>query len=104
MLLSGRHIEEVAELVPHLRLKFSMKDLGPARHILAMKISRNRNRRQLFLSQTNYIGRVLDHFNMQTVKYASAPLPINIRLSLQACTTFGLEGEDMKSVLYAPMS
>ena len=40
-LLSGRHAGELAELVRQLRLKFSMKDLGPARHILGMKINRN---------------------------------------------------------------
>ena len=44
MLLSGRHVEELAELVRQLRLMFAMKDLGPARHILGMKISQHRNR------------------------------------------------------------
>ena len=59
MLLSGRHAGELTELVQKLRLK---KDLGPARHILGMKISRNPDRRQLFLSQTDYIGRILERF------------------------------------------
>ena len=53
MLLSGRYTGELTELVRQLRLKFAMKDLGPARYILRMKISRNRYRRQLFLSQTD---------------------------------------------------
>ena len=60
MLLSGRHTGELTELVRKLRLKFAMKNLGPARHILVMKISRSRDRRQLFLSQTDYIRRVLE--------------------------------------------
>ena len=42
-LLSDRHAEELAVLVRQLRLKFSMKDLGPPMHILRMKISRLRN-------------------------------------------------------------
>ena len=37
-----------------------MKDLGLARHILGIKISHLWNQRQLFLSQANYIDRVLD--------------------------------------------
>ena len=41
VLLSGRHTGELAELVRQLRLKFAMKDLGPARHILRMKITQN---------------------------------------------------------------
>ena len=65
MLLSGRHTGELVELDRKPRLKFSMKDLRPARDILGMKISQNRNRRQLFLSQTDYIGCVLERFKMQ---------------------------------------
>ena len=102
MLLSGRHTGELTELVRKLRLKFAMKDLGPARHILGMKISRHREKRQLFLSQTDYIKRVLERFNMQSAKSAWTPLPIHLRLSQRDCPTSGPEGEDMKSVPYAP--
>ena len=44
MLLCGRHAGDLTELVRKLRLKFAMKDLGPARHILGMKISEHRDR------------------------------------------------------------
>ena len=71
MLLSDRHAGELTELVGKLRFKFAMKDLGPARHIIGMKISRHHDNRKLFLSQRD-------------------------------CPTFGLEGEDMKSVPYVP--
>ena len=53
MLLSGLHTGELTELVRKLQLKFAMMDLGSAWHILGMKISRNRAKRQLFLSQTD---------------------------------------------------
>ena len=101
MLLSDQHAEELVELVWQLRLKFAMKDLGLARHILRMKISQHCNRHQLFVSQSDYIGRVLERFNMQLAKSASTPLPINLQLSQRECPTSGPEGEDMKSVLYA---
>ena len=103
MLLSSQHAGELTKLVRKLWLKFSMTDLGPARHILGMKISRNRVKRQLFLSQTDYIGRVLERFNMQSAKSASTPLPIHLRLSQRDCPTSGPEGEDIKSVPYAPV-
>ena len=102
MLLTGRHVGELTELVRKLRLKFAMKDLSLARHILGMKIIRDRDKQQLFLSQTDYIGRVLEHFKMQSAKSASTPLPIILRLSQQDCPTSGPEGEDMKSAPYAP--
>ena len=79
MLLSGQHARELAELIWQLQLKFAMKDLGPTRHILGMKINRIQTRRQLFLSQADYIGHVSEHFNMQSAKSASTPLPIYLR-------------------------
>ena len=103
MLLSSGHAGELTELVQKLRLKFSMKDLGRARHILGIKISQHHNRQRLFLSQTYYIGRVLEHFNMQSAKSASTPQPINLRLSQRDWLTSCPEGEDMKSVPYAPV-
>ena len=39
---------------------------------------------------------------MQSAKFASTPLPINLRLSQKDCPTSSPEGEDMKSVPYAP--
>ena len=67
-----------------------------------MKISRHRDKRQLFLSQTDYIGRGLERFNMQSAKFASTPHPINLCLSQRHCQTSSPEGEDMKLVPYAP--
>jgi hypothetical protein len=55
MLFFDRHIGELAELRRHMLLKFAMKDLGSARHILGMKITWNRQSRQLCLSQSDYI-------------------------------------------------
>jgi hypothetical protein len=102
MLLSGRHAGELTELIRKLQLKFAMKDLGSARHILGMRISRHRDKRQLFLSQTDYIGRVLEHFNMHSAMFALTPLPINLLLSQRDYPKSGLEGEDRKLVPYAP--
>ena len=42
MLRSRGHSGELAELGRQSRLKFSMKNLGPAHHILGMKITRDR--------------------------------------------------------------
>ena len=55
----------------------------------------------MFLSQSDYIGRVFEHFNMQSAKYASTLLPIDLRLSQRHYWTSGPKGEIMKSVLYA---
>jgi hypothetical protein len=83
-------------------LKFAMKDLGPAHHILEMKITRNRHSRQFYLSQSDYIQRIVERFSMHTARSATTPLPANLQLSRKDCPTPGLEGDHMKSVPYAP--
>ena len=42
-----------------------MKDLGDANHILGMRIRRDRGQGLLYLSQTEYIGKVLQRFHME---------------------------------------
>ena len=102
MLLCGRHAGEVPDLVWQLLLMFAMKDLGPTIHILGMKISRPRNRTQFFLSQANYIERALEHFNMESTKFAFIPLLSSLWLSQKNCSTSSPKGEIIKSVPYAP--
>jgi hypothetical protein len=102
MLLSGQHIGELAELRRQMLLKFAKKDLGPAHHILGMKITRNCQSRQLCLSQSDYIRKILERFSMHSPRSAMTPLPANLQLSRKDCPTPGPEGDHMKSIPYAP--
>ena len=64
MLIAGTNIDEIASLKSKLNANFDMKDLGNANHILGMRIVRDRDKKVLFLSQSEYIDKVLMHFNM----------------------------------------
>ena len=79
MLLAGTNINELVALKSKLNDTFDMKDLGDASHILGMRIVRDRDKKLLYLSQAEYIDKVLKHFNMETGmergKALSAPLP-----------------------------
>ena len=69
MLLAGTNIKELATLKAKLNDNFDMKDLGDASHILGMHIERDRDKKLLYLSQTEYIDKVLKHFNMEGGKH-----------------------------------
>ena len=43
-----------------------MKDLGDAHHILGMRITRDRKKGLLYLSQEEYMHNVLERFSMQS--------------------------------------
>jgi len=78
-----------------------MKDLGPANKILGMQIHQDRSKRKIWLSQKNYLKKILRRFNMQDYKPISTPLPINFKLSSSMSPSNEAERMEMSRVLYA---
>ena len=60
---------------------FEMKDLGNANHTLGIRIIRDRTKKLLYLSQKDYVCKVLQRFNMEGGKVISTPLPPYVNLS-----------------------
>ena len=75
-----------------------MKDLGPVNKILGMQIHRDRKNRKIWLSQKNYLRKILRRFNMQDCKPVSTPLPVNYKLSSGMCPTGEVERIKMSQV------
>ncbi|MCO5585882.1 hypothetical protein L7F22_039816 [Adiantum nelumboides] len=65
MLLAGKNIDDLVALQSKLNDNFDMKDLCDANHILSMQIVQNRDKRLLYLSQIEYINKVLQRINME---------------------------------------
>ncbi|KAE8657742.1 hypothetical protein F3Y22_tig00116983pilonHSYRG00074 [Hibiscus syriacus] len=81
MLVAGPNKDHIEELKAQLAKEFEMKDLGSANKILGMQIHRDRSNRKIWLSQKNYLKKILSRFSMQDYKSISTPLPINFKLS-----------------------
>ncbi|MCO5578879.1 hypothetical protein L7F22_032726 [Adiantum nelumboides] len=84
-LIAGHAKKDIADLKTKLKCKFDMKDLGEANHILGMRITHDRKKRLLYLSQKEYVHKVLDRSNMQKGKVLSTPLPVYLKLSKTNC-------------------
>uniref|UniRef100_A0A803N8D1 Reverse transcriptase Ty1/copia-type domain-containing protein n=1 Tax=Chenopodium quinoa TaxID=63459 RepID=A0A803N8D1_CHEQI len=69
-----QNVDRNVSLKQQLSKTFSMKELGPAKNILGMRIIRDRKNRRLWLSQEAYIQKVLQRFNMEKAK------PMNMKL------------------------
>ncbi|KAH9742745.1 hypothetical protein KPL70_003057 [Citrus sinensis] len=65
MLVAGPNKDRIQELKAQLAREFEMKDLRPANKILGMQIHRDRNNMKIWLSQKNYLKKILRRFNMQ---------------------------------------
>ena len=87
MLIVGNNTKRIAILKKVLGKSFAMKDLGPAKQILGMRISRDRANKKIWLSQEEYIEKVLERFNMQNTKPVNSPLVGHHKLSKDHCPT-----------------
>ena len=100
MLLAGSSMDEMATLQSKLNDAFDMKDLGNANHILGMWIMRGREKWLLYLSQSEYIDKVLKRFNMKGGKTVSIPLASYLKLCLNDCPKSNAEKAEMAKVPY----
>ena len=76
-----------------------MKDLGAAKQILGMRITRNNG--MLRLSQEEYVKKVLSSFSMSEAKLVSTPLATHFKLSKEQSPTTEEERDHMAKVPYA---
>jgi hypothetical protein len=71
MLVGRSNMQDINVLKKKLSNSFAMKDLGVAKKILGMRITRDRKNRKLTLSQGEYIEKVLERFRMKNEKPVS---------------------------------
>jgi hypothetical protein len=101
MLIAAKSKIDITNLKAQLSSEFEMKDLGAAKKILSMDITRDRKSVLLFLSQHGYIQKVLHHFNMHDSKPVSTPIAPHFRLPSSQCPSTDSEFEYMSKVPYS---
>ena len=82
MLIASRSHTEIEKLKTQLNREFEMKDLGEAKKILDMEVTRDKKLVRLCLSQKEYLRKVLKCFGMnEKSKPVSTPLAPHFKLS-----------------------
>ena len=75
MLIAAKSEVEIDRLKAQLSKEFEMKDLGEAKKILGMEINKDRERGKIWLSQKQYLHKVLQRFGIhEDTKPVSTPL------------------------------
>ena len=100
ILITGPDKILLGHLKEKLMARFSMTDLGEVSLILGMKITRDRSKRTLRISQTDYTRSILDLFNMKDCSPVSTP-STGAELSLDQPTDTLLDEDGTK--LYQSM-
>lgn len=85
MLVAGTSSRIVGELKTKLASKFAMKDLGAAKKIPGMTITRDREKKEIALSQKEYFDKVIDRFGIADANIVSTPLATHFQLSSDLC-------------------
>jgi hypothetical protein len=101
MLVAGSNMQDINVLKNKLANSFAMKDLGVAKKILGMRITRDKKNRKLTLSQGEYIEKVLERFRMHNAKLVSTPLDSHLKLTKEMCPKTQEDIEYMSSVPYS---
>ena len=81
ILVAGCKMHDINVLKRKLSKSFAMKDLGVAKKILVMRITRDKKKHKLTFSQCQYIEKVLERFRMQNAKLVSTHSANHFKLS-----------------------
>ena len=100
ILLISENQSEIDTVKQQLNQKFQMTDLGEAKVILNMQITRNKTWGVLALDQTRYTLDVLKKFRMEDCNGAVTPMLKGHNLSKDSCPKTQEEMDDMESVPY----
>ena len=100
ILIAAKERSEVDKLKALLSSEFKMKDLGPAKRILGMRIKRDLQKGLLWLDQDKYGDKLLERFNMTDAKPVSTPLAPHFKLSAAFCPTTATEKGLMSKIPY----
>jgi hypothetical protein len=98
--------EEWKEMKESFMSKYKMKDLGDAKWVLGMNITRERKneKRKLILDQQRYIEKILKEFNMDQSRPMETPEEAGTgKLTKQDCAETREEKENMKDKPYMSM-
>jgi hypothetical protein len=95
MSIAAKSKKDITTLKAQLSSEFEMKDLSAAKKILGMEITRDRKSGLLFLSQHDYLNKVLHRFNMPDANKVTTPIDhisnchlLNVPLLMKILSTY----------------
>ncbi|CAM8998933.1 unnamed protein product [Rhodiola kirilowii] len=100
ILIMSNSESEISKIKKQLSSNFDMKVLGIAKKILGINIVRNRQKKLMFLSQAEYVDKVLEKFSMHDSKPAMIPLGGHLVLSKEDCPKDETARKKMSSIPY----
>ncbi len=73
MLIACNNVKWLTQLKSTIGKKWSIKDIGEAKHMLGMSIRRDRTKRKLYVNQSAYIQKIVNKFRMTDSHHTDTP-------------------------------
>lgn len=104
MLIASNNMREIEKLKTQMSKEFEMKDLGEAKKILGMEITRNREQGMVCLTQKQYLEKLLKKFGVNDdTRSVSTPLASHFKLSVMQCPRTNEEVRHMSNIPYSSL-
>ena len=91
MAVAGPNRIHIMSFKSALAEDFDITDLGELKFMLGILVTRDRQKRLIYLSQSVYIQQILSHFGMQDAMPVSTPLAVKHNLSYQLIPVTGIK-------------
>ncbi|KDR64885.1 hypothetical protein GALMADRAFT_82563 [Galerina marginata CBS 339.88] len=98
--LASKSKEALDNFVVELAKHFKLRDLGETKFLLGVEITRNREKRKLYLSQRQYIINKLEEFNMADCKPLGTPMLPGSKLTAQESPKTPEDKMEMQNIPY----
>ena len=73
MTITGPDLDEIKKIKHDIAREYEFKDLGELRHILGLKWTRNKETKESWLCQDDYINTILERFGMENSQPVTTP-------------------------------
>ncbi|CAM8937412.1 unnamed protein product [Rhodiola kirilowii] len=100
ILIMSNSKTKVDKIKRELKANFDMKDLGLVKKILGISIIRDKKNRKMYLSQHDYIIKVLDKFDMDYFRPTAVPFGGHLISTKDDCPKNKTKQEKMSNVPY----
>jgi len=101
ILLASSDKNMLQETKGFLSSNFDIKDLGEASYVLGIEMHRDRSKDVLGLSQTAYIKKLLERYNMSKCSPTVAPVVKGDKFGDYQCPKTKIQSDQMKFIPYA---
>ena len=80
LMILAKNILEMESLKDSLKVQFKMKDMGQLHYYVGVCIVQDKERKQVYLHQGQYIEKMLKKFGQTEAKPVSTPADLNVKL------------------------